>query len=211
MVDLLESVQVEASGGVGGFLGQEPDAKLLKGDKASQMQILTARLLLGVAARTRALENANYECLLGQERRTQIGSKIKEVGEKWDHKLKQAIARGEKITPAAPIHVIQWIAAIEALITEVDPAAKKDLEQYVTKAKEDLQQVCVEVHYFRRIPCFKDGEFKLLVKVRVGSTAEQGWFVMKKHLITRQFRLMNGVAPRNKKERELAKMLDDFS
>lgn len=211
-MELLDHAQVEPSaGGVGGFLGQEPDAKFLKGDKSSQMLVLTARLLLGVAARTRALENANYSCLLGQDRKTQISAKIKEVGEKWDSKLKGAIQRGEKITPAAPIHVIQWIAGVEALIGEVDPSAKSDLSSYVAKSKENLNDVCNECHYFRRLPCFKEGEFKILVKVRVGSTTEQAWFVMKRHLLARGFKVMSGIAPRNKKERELAKMLDDVT
>ena len=105
-MDLLEIVVVEEStmNGIAGFMQEGPAAKGPRMDKSAHLAVTTARLLLGVAARTRALENANYECVLGQERKTQIGGQIKEVGEKWDVKLKIVIGRGEKITPAAPIH-----------------------------------------------------------------------------------------------------------
>ena len=135
--------------------------------------------------------------------------------ETFDVELKTAIGRGEKVIPASPIHFLQWIAARDALIAaldvlmaDVDPGS---VESYIQKVRDKTVSNVVRVIYFHRIPCFKNGDFKLLVKVRVGSDAEKAWLCMKQHLLARKFQIMNGVAPRSKKERGLAKMFDDMS
>ena len=125
--------------------------------------------------------------------------------------MKAAIAKGMKITPPAPIHVVQWIAAIEALKSECDPGHKAALEQYAAEIRQTHHAAIDDMHYLRRIPCFKEGDIKMLAKAEHGTNTYEAWSCMKNHLLQIGFNMMSGEAPRNKKERELAKMVDQMS
>lgn len=193
------------------------------------MQLYTAKLCISLASRMRAAESAIYYTWHG-DAKNDICKVIQAQGQEHDAKVKKALSSGRRYNLSTPIHVVQWLAAVDALIDIYQgiglakTAQLTALNKYKVFSTQNLPIIADEVCYFRRITCHERSKVKLIVRVEayVGSPEsaqlepmEHGsvliFAMLRDYFKDCGFKSLQGVAPRNKNERELIKILSKHS
>lgn len=119
-----------------------------------------------------------------------------------------------------PIHVAIWSAVLQewAKTLAEDNPHKKLMTDYLAKATADKtnntrKKMAMEIPYWRRLDMYDKEQTKLIINCQaMGETTHDIWHIMKAYIVSPavQGKRLLGVAPRNAKERKIAKFLDSM-
>ena len=188
---------------------------LLSQVRVQQLPILRGRrqpkrsMSNSMASMVRSLESALC-CTVKGSINEELARICHEIGKKHEQKLRPAQAQGRRLPMAFPIHVIPWLAVIEKLHTLL-PTDSTDVAKSgdsAAKARAELKDVGADVKYFRHVQCFNKDEVKFIVHVEQLSISHEVFVIFKQYLKIRKKMVPQGVAPRNKKERDLLRILN---
>lgn len=172
MADLLAAAFSECGSTAG-----DDDAPLIgsptkkhRKDESFQMQLITARLVISLASSMRAAESAVYYTWHG-DMGNPVAMTVQRQGQSHDQKVKKAISSGGKYNLTTPMHVVQWLSAVDNLLeiyTDVGSSKAHQaaaLLKYKTFSRANLARICEEVRYFMGIICYDKKHVRIITRI----------------------------------------------
>lgn len=167
-----------------------------------------------------ALESAVYYSYLGRSEDTLV-QELSTIGQAFDKKIKAAAEQQKEFILPCAIHILLWISVFDCLVQMADPGVIKDnASKYVSFARANLETISEEVGYFRKVKCHNKDNSRIIVRVE-GPTDLDGrppetlainaYQLLRNYMKQKKFAFLGGWAPRNRKERDLLKLLEKFS
>lgn len=196
-----------------------PLSKHKKVDKQQHLILLNSQLLLGLAERVRSVESVSFD-VFRLKSNLCIPTAAKEAGNKIADNRKSAQHSGKIWKVDFPIHIVIWLAVVKAWAAvactnnEADIIKVTEYLNTVTTAKGGCKMVALDMPYFRCINMYDEDYSKIIVNVVSNQSATfEIWTKMLAWIGSDDIggTRLQGRAPRNGKERSIAKLLDHFS
>ena len=192
-----------------------PKPKRQKKDDFQILSLLNSEAVLGIYQRLRAVETVCFE-FFKMSNALVIPIAAKAAGKRIAEQRKVFRDQGKTWKLEHPIHAVIWLAVVvkwRDTAFGADTQEYKDITEYLAQANvgQNMKQVAHDICYFRVLDMKKKENCKLIVNCQSeGSATCKVWLLMAKWTCapTQGGERLQGVAPRNGKERKIAKTLD---
>ncbi len=185
-----------------------------KGKDAYQaLTLMNSEAVLALMQRMRAAESMIFE-FFKVPAQLVIPLAAKACGQRIAETRKAMRAQNKTYKLANPIHSVVWLAVLLEWGKSAFASGSQEhseLEAYLLWAKtsNNMKQICQDIPYFRRLDMHDKNFTKLIVCCgSEGSSTCKLWTHMVRWMCSHGAERLQGMAPRNSKERKIAKALD---
>ena len=137
----------------------------------------------------------------------------------WQQQIAEARKTKARVTSPLPIHCIAFVAALEGMKGTLNDAAhgqtsatlKEMITQYVAAAKTSSEELIANVKYFRKLQWYEAKKVNIVAHIEnPESPSGKMWTVFEHYFNDKQAEFKQGIAPRNRKERQIIKNLTNI-